>query len=133
MRLQKYLLLFISTFFFTFSFGQTNQVEFGKNRVQYHDDFDEWMMYESYNFITYWYGKGRNIGQSVVLMAEQDYDGIQNILEHRMNDKIEIIVYTDITDLKQSNIGSEEAFVNTGGQTKIVGNKIFEETKYIKI
>ena len=42
-----------------------------------------------------------------------------------MNDKIEIIVYTDLTDLKQSNIGSEEAFVNTGGQTKIVGNKIF--------
>ena len=36
-----------------------------------------------------------------------------------------IIVYTDLTDLKQSNIGSEEAFVNTGGQTKIVGNKIF--------
>lgn len=125
MRLQKYLLLFFVSCFCTLSFAQTNQVEFGKNRVQYHDDFDDWLMYESYNFITYWYGKGRNIGQSVVLMAEQDYDGIQNILEHRMNDKIEIIVYTDITDLKQSNIGSEEAFVNTGGQTKIVGNKIF--------
>ena len=125
MRLQKYLLLFICTLFTNLSFAQVNQVEFGKNRVQYHDDFDDWLMYESYNFITYWYGKGRNIGQSVVLMAEQDYDGIQNILEHRMNDKIEIIVYTDLTDLKQSNIGSEEAFVNTGGQTKIVGNKIF--------
>ena len=125
MRLQKILLLFIASFLCTFSFGQTNQVEFGKNRVQYHDDFDDWLMYESYNFITYWYGKGRNIGQSVVLMAEMDFNEVQNILEHRMNDKIEIIVYTDITDLKQSNIGSEEAFVNTGGQTKIVGNKIF--------
>jgi len=125
MRIQKYLLLLVSIFIFSFSFGQTNQVEFGKNRVQHHDDFDDWLMYESYNFITYWYGKGRNIGHSVVLMAEQDYDGIQNILEHRMNDKIEIIVYTDLTDLKQSNIGSEEAFVNTSGQTKIVGNKVF--------
>ena len=125
MRFQKYLLLFCFIFFAVLSFGQTNQVEFGKNRVQYHDDFDEWLMYESYNFITYWYGKGRNIGQSVVLMAEQDYNGIQGILEHKMNDKIEIIVYTDITDLKQTNIGSEEAFVNSSGQTKIVGNKIF--------
>ena len=58
-------------------------------------------------------------------MAEYDFYEIQGVLEHRMNDKIEIIVYTDITDLKQSNIGSEEAFVNTGGQTKIVGNKMF--------
>ncbi|MEO1625038.1 MAG: hypothetical protein AAFV25_07760, partial [Bacteroidota bacterium] len=65
------------------------------------------------------------IGQTVVQMAELDYDAIQNTLEHRMNDRIEIIVYKDLTDLKQSNIGSEETFVNTGGQTKIVGNKIF--------
>lgn len=105
--------------------AQGTQVEFGKNRVQYHQEFKEWLKYESNNFITYWYGEGRNIGQSVVQMAEMDYDAVQNILEHRMNDRIEIIVYKDLTDLKQSNIGSEEAFVNTGGQTKIVGNKIF--------
>ncbi|MBI5915944.1 MAG: hypothetical protein HY842_11240 [Bacteroidetes bacterium] len=107
------------------TFGQTTQTEFGKNRVQFNNDFAEWSQYESRNFITYWYGEGRLIGQAVVQMAEYDFHEIQGILEHRMNDKIEIIVYTDITDLKQSNIGSEEAFVNTGGQTKIVGNKMF--------
>ncbi len=107
------------------SFGQTTQTEFGKNRIQYHDQFKEWSQYESRNFITYWYGDGRLIGQSVVQMAEYDFHEIQGILEHRMNDKIEVIVYHDLTDLKQSNIGSEEAFLNTGGQTKIVGNKMF--------
>ncbi|MBK9016324.1 MAG: hypothetical protein IPM82_20895 [Saprospiraceae bacterium] len=107
------------------AFGQTTQTEFGKNRVQFNNDFAEWSQYESRNFITYWYGEGRLIGQAVVQMAEYDFFEIQGILEHRMNDKIEIIVYTDITDLKQSNIGSEEAFVNSGGQTKIVGNKMF--------
>lgn len=101
------------------------QVEFGKNRVQYHDDFAEWSQYESDNFITYWYGEGRYVGQAVVQLAEYDFKDIQNILEHRINEKIQIIVYTDLTDLKQSNIGSEEAFTNTGGQTKIVGNKVF--------
>ena len=125
--------------------GQTTQTEFGKNRVQYHDQFKEWSQYESRNFITYWYGDGRLIGQSVVQMAEYDFYEIQGILEHRMNDKIEIIVYNDVTDLKQSNIGSEEVFmtggsekmnasnylsgtptgINTGGQTKIVNNKMF--------
>lgn len=105
--------------------GQAIETEFGKNRVQYHDDFEEWLYYESPNFVTYWYGKGRYIGQAAVQIAEQDFLEIQDLLEHRINDKIEIIVYTDITDLKQSNIGTEDAFVNTDGQTKIVENKVF--------
>ena len=105
--------------------AQTSAVEFGKNRVQYHDDFDQWLQYETANFITYFYGKSQNVGQAAVQMAELDHDEIQGILEHRINDKIELIVYGDVTDLKQSNIGSEEAFINSGGQTKIVGNKVF--------
>lgn len=105
--------------------AQTSQVRFGKNRVQHHRDFDEWVKYESDNFVTYWYGEGRNIGQSVVQIAEYDFAYIQSILEHRINEKLQIIVYVDLTDLKQSNIGNEEAFSNTAGQTKIVGNKIF--------
>jgi hypothetical protein len=106
-------------------FAQGIQTEFGKNRVQYSRDFDEWVYYESQNFITYWYGEGRMVGQAVVMIAEAEHDGIQRLLEHRVNDKIEIIVYTDLSDLKQSNIGSEEAFTNATGRTKIFGNKIF--------
>jgi hypothetical protein len=106
-------------------FGQGIQVEFGKNRVQYHQDFAEWSQYESDNFVTYWYGESRYIGQSVVQLAEADFNEIQNVLEHRINEKIQIIVYADLTDVKQSNIGSEDTFVNSAGQTKIVGNKVF--------
>lgn len=105
--------------------AQGTQVQFGKNRVQYTHHLEEWLQYESENFITYWYGEGRPLGQAAVMIAETEYSSIQRILEHRMNEKIEIIVFSDITDLKQSNIGSEEIFVNTGWQTKIVGNKIF--------
>ena len=124
--MRQFILLSIFLFSFLGSHAQQGpQIKFGKNRVQYHDDFDEWLMYESQNFITYWYGKGRFIGQATVQLAELDFEEIQNLLEHRLNNKIEIIVYTDLTDLKQSNIGSEEAFENTGGQTKIVGNKMF--------
>jgi hypothetical protein len=128
MRILYPIVLLLLMAFLAFPGGvhaQTTQTEFGKNRVQFNKDFAEWSQYESRNFVTYWYGEGRLVGQAVVQMAEHDFYEIQGILEHRMNDKIEIIVYTDITDLKQSNIGSEEAFVNTGGQTKIVGNKMF--------
>lgn len=58
-------------------------------------------------------------------MAELDHDDVQKVMEHRMNDKIEIIVYVDISDVKQSNIGTEETFTNKTGETKIVGNKMF--------
>ncbi len=54
-----------------------------------------------------------------------DFDEIQDVLEHRLNDKIEIIVYTDLSDLKMSNIGLEETFVTISGRTKVSKNKIF--------
>lgn len=105
--------------------AQSINTNFGKNRVQHHDDFNNWDRYETDNFITYWYGKGRNIAEPVIQIAELNHDEIQNILEHRINDKIEIIVYTDVTDLKQSNIGVQETFTSRAGTTTIVGNKMF--------
>jgi len=123
----RYILLLTSIFIVSTTnlFGQSINTEFGKNRVQHHDDFNNWWRYETENFITFWYGKGRNIAEPVIQMAELDHDEIQNIMEHRTNDKLEIIVYTDITDLKQSNIGLEETFTSKTGETKIVGNKMF--------
>lgn len=103
--------------------GQGAAVEFGKNRVQYHS-FD-WWQYESENFITYWYQGGQNIGQFAVQVAELDYDNIRTTLEYRINDKIELLVYSDITDFKQSNIGNDEVFLSSTGTTTIVGNKVF--------
>jgi hypothetical protein len=106
-------------------YGQINQMQFGKNRVQFHRFFDDWSQYESENFITYWYGQGRFIGQSAAQMAETDFEEIQKILEYRLNDKMEIIIYTDITDVHQSNIGGDETFMTQPGQVKVIGEKIF--------
>ena len=105
--------------------AQALQETFGKNRIQYHDDFDDWWQYETDNFITHWYGKAREVGISTMQLAEYDYYDIQNILEHRINDKIEILVYTDQTDVKQSNLGESEAFNSQTGRTTVAGNKIF--------
>ena len=107
------------------AFSQSVTTEFGKNRIQFHDDFDQWDMYETENFVTYWYGKGREIAHTVVQLAELDNPGIQHVLEHKMNDKIELIVYIDLTDLKQGNLGIEEQFVSKSGITKVVENKVF--------
>lgn len=107
------------------AFTQRIESEFGKNRIQYHDDFNSWRMYETENFITYWYGKAQNIAIPTFQIAEKYHDEIQDIMEHRMNDKIQIIVYTDISDFKQSNIGLEDIFTSEDKMTKVVGNKMF--------
>ena len=103
----------------------TSQTSFGKNRVQYHRHFDDWLLYESTNFVTYWYGDARNIAQSAVQTAELDFPDIQQLLEHQTTEKIEMIVFSDITDVKQSNIGEDEVFQLRAGETKVVGSKIF--------
>ena len=105
--------------------GQSINTTFGKNRVQYHNNFKYWWVYETQNFKTYWYDKGKNVGIPSMQLAEYDFGEIQEILEHRLNDKIEIIVYSDLSDLKMSNIGLEETFVTVSGRTKVSKNKIF--------
>ena len=105
--------------------SQSIRTEFGKNRIQYHDDFSKWWEYETENFIVYWYGKGRNIAQASVQIAESVHGQIQDIVEHRINDKIEIIVYTDLSDLLQSNIGTEETFETRHDEVKVIGSRIF--------
>lgn len=121
----KHLLLICLSLYLGNLCAQSINTEFGKNRVQYTDNFKDWDKYETENFVTYWYGKGRKLGRHVVQYAELQHDAIQDIMEHKMNDKIQIILYVDITDFKQSNIGNEEIFGSTTGRTKIVGNKMF--------
>ena len=123
MRRSLYLSIFL--FSYIFSFAQVANVQFGKNRVQYHQEYREWLQYESWNFVTYWYGTSQNIGKTVVLLAEKNYKEVESILDHRINNKIEIIVYKDLSDLNQSNIGSEEIFYTEDGKTKVYGNKMF--------
>ena len=116
--------LFIWIACMTQCFTQSINTPFGKNRVQYHDDFDAKWMYETQNYITYWYGKSRNVAITTMHIAEMDHDEIQKVLEHKINDKIEILVFTDIADLQQCNIGNEEFLLGKDGETKVLGNKM---------
>ncbi len=104
--------------------AQRINTSFGKNRVQFHNDYDEWRKYQSDHFTSYWYGRAKNIANSVVDIAEEEYDEIRKLMEYRLNDKIELFIFTDLTDMKQSNIGSEEIFVGVNDETTVIGNKV---------
>ena len=126
-KILQYKFIFVLLFLCSQSLlrAQGIQNEFGKNRVQYHDDFDEWQQYETASFVTYWYGKARPVGQIASQIAEAEVAELQVLLEYRTNQKIELVVYADVTDLRQSNMGGEETFMSVKDETKTVGNKIF--------
>lgn len=98
-------------------------VEFGQNRVQYHDF--EWQFMETENFVTYFYLGGQDLGRFVSQVGEQDLGEIESLLDYKVNSRIEVLVYNDVTDLNQSNIGVGLQLANTGGVTHIIGSKVF--------
>ncbi|MCH8904640.1 MAG: hypothetical protein IIA45_12080 [Bacteroidetes bacterium] len=105
------------------SLGQTTQVEFGKNRVQF-KEFD-WSYYDTEHFSIYFYLGGQDLGKYVIEAAENNLKYVESKLEYFINNRIQVIVYNNFTDLRQSNIGIGLNIFNTGGVTKIVGDKIF--------
>jgi hypothetical protein len=108
----------------TVAFGQGTQIQFGQNRVQY--KLFTWQFYEGEHFLVYFNQGGLNLGKFAAQIAEADLIQIEDLLDYKLNGKPEIIIYNNISDYNQSNfaVGKEEQY-NIGGETKIIGNKIF--------
>ena len=62
---------------------------FGKNKVQYNDDLQDWWVYETNSVIYYWYGKSRQLAQFYIEIAEQENTKIQTLFEYHLKEKIE--------------------------------------------
>jgi len=105
-------------------FYNGSQMPFGKSRVQYGDFL--WTYYRFNDFDTYFYLNGKELAVYTARYAKQVLPELETMLETRMTDKIQFIIFNSLTDLKQSNIGlvSEQEY-NIGGITHIVANKVF--------
>jgi len=104
-------------------FPQGTQAMFGQNRVQF--KHFEWSYYETEKFVTYFYLGGQDIGKFVIQFAEKEASKVEELLEFKINKRIEILVYNDLSDLNQTNIGQDIQLSNTGGLTKVIENKMF--------
>ncbi len=68
---------------------------------------------------------GQENGKYAVQYAEKVLPEIEQLMEYRMKDRIEIMVYNDLSDLNQTNIGIGTDVYNIGGHTQIIKNKMF--------
>lgn len=105
--------------------GQVFPDVFGKNRVQYHNRFSDWRYYESDHFYTFWYGAGKNIAEQASVLAESEIYDLERLLEYRISKKIDIIVYNDLSDLHQSNLGIDGSFLSDDVHLRSLENKLF--------
>ncbi len=118
-----YLLMLFSGFISSPIFAQGIQTEFGQNRVQYKNF--EWAFYNTEHFRIHFYLGGQQLGRYVIEAAEKNLKEIEKKLEYHIDYDIDILIYNNFADLKQSNIGIGINNYNTGGVTKVLGNKIF--------
>ncbi len=123
----KSLVVIVCIIFSTLAKAQFNyghQMEFGKNRIQYQNFVWTYFDYERYR--VYNYQGGIEIAKYVALVVNKELPIIEKRLDYVLEDKVNIIVYNNQNDFKQSNIGLQSGDMsNIGGMTKIVGDKIF--------
>lgn len=101
-------------------------MQFGKNRVQYEDRFWSFMRFKNYD--TYYYLGGLELATFAGRTAQKDLEEIEKLFDYKLDGRIQFIIYNKLGDAKQTNIGLETEEVganNTGGITRIVGNKVF--------
>jgi Tol biopolymer transport system component len=105
-------------------FYNGDQLTFGKNRVQYVNNF--WTFYKFNKFDVYFYTGGKPLAIYTAKYAESCVSSIEKKLDYNIENKIQFVVFNRLSDLKQSNIGlvSDEQY-NIGGVTHIVGSKVF--------
>jgi Tol biopolymer transport system component len=105
-------------------FYQGYQTNFGKNRVQYQDF--EWTFYRFKNFDTYFYLGGQEHALYIGRTADRHIQELEKLLDYRLDNRIQFVIYNTLSEYHQSNITLEEETQNnnTGGFTRIVGNRV---------
>ena len=107
-------------------FYNGSQMSFGKNRVQYKDFI--WTYYRFPKFDIYFYLNGKELATYTAKYAQSYMSQLERKIQTTFEDKdkFQFVIFNNLSDLKQSNIGliSDQQY-NTGGVTYIVEHKVF--------
>ncbi len=118
------LLFFISFNAYTQFYNGVDQA-FGKNRVQYKQDWIwSYFSYEKYD--VYFYRDGRILAENISAVTLECFKEVEKELEFQLSDRIEILAYNSYDDFKQSNIGlTMTEMSQISGKTRVSGTKVF--------
>ena len=98
--------------------------DYGKNRVQF-DAFD-WVYYRFENYDLYFDRSDPELASQVARLTDKNLQRVEDLLDAQLNERLRIMVFRNLTKLKQSNVlqGEEEDF-NSVGVTRTAGKRLF--------
>lgn len=104
--------------------GQASWEKFGQNRVQYQTF--EWQYFDSTHFRAFYYGTGKAHAIYSLAVAEQELQRILNLMGGRVPRKLNIIIYNNFGEFKQTNLGRKNEEINAanGGVIHVLGENI---------
>ncbi|MGB0177683.1 MAG: hypothetical protein ACPF9D_10990, partial [Owenweeksia sp.] len=98
--------------------------EYGKNRVQY-NEFD-WVFYRFERYDVYFYRGNEELASQVARLTDKHLVRVENFLDAPLDERVQILVFNNLSDLKQSNVNSSsDEDYNTAGVTRISGRRLF--------
>jgi len=128
-NIRKKASIFLLFFILTLSaaraqFYNGSQLVFGKSRVQYNDFL--WLYFRFEKFDTYYYLNGKELAQYTAEYADKHIKEIELSLQSNLEQKVQFIIFNNLSDLKESNIGlfGDWDYYNTGGVTRIIGGRV---------
>ncbi len=95
---------------------------FGKNKVNYRRF--QWRQMESEHFTLYYYQGGDSLAEIAVRLAEQAEAKLSRMLNHRLNNRIPLVIYNSHNDFVQTNITTELLEESVGGFTTVFKNRV---------
>lgn len=99
------------------------QMEFGRSRVQFEDFL--WTYYKFDRFDTYFYLNGKELAEHTARYGGQQLEHYEDVLDTYLEGKIQFVIFNNLNELKQSNIGLNNGDeYNPGGVSHILGNKV---------
>ena len=114
----------ISLFKANSQFYQGYQLTFGKNRIQYRNF--QWRYYRYSKFDIYYYKGSRTLAYFLEKTITETLKEYERLFDLKLSNRLLFIVYNNLTDFKQTNIGLFTGNVNVQlpATTQIIDNKI---------
>ena len=104
-------------------FYNGSKMDFGKNRIQYKPI--EWSFYRFERMDVYFYSGGKELAKRTAQTAESTLAEYEQLFDYTLENRIQLLVFNRLSDLKQSNVGlGGQSIDNLGGTTRMVGSKV---------
>jgi Tol biopolymer transport system component len=96
--------------------------QFGQNKVQYKDF--TWYYIQTEHFDIYFSSYGANLAEFTAQAAEDALSSIEKSFNHRINNRVSILVYNSTNDFQETNVTDEYLSEGIEGFTEIFKNRV---------